>query len=61
MTETIVFPIITEQTGNGMVYTRRLTEREFDGGRAGMEYSEKPGTAEAVGCWSWEKAHESKS
>jgi hypothetical protein len=53
VTETTVCPVITDQTGNGIVYTRRLTEREFDGGISGLEWCDKPGTAESIGKWSW--------
>jgi hypothetical protein len=48
-----VHPVITEQAGNGSVYTRPLTEWEFDGGLPDIEYCEAPGVATAVGKWSW--------
>jgi hypothetical protein len=52
-----VIPVITEQTGNGIVYIRRLSEREFDGGIEGLEEHEAPGTLEAVGKYSFVTEH----
>jgi hypothetical protein len=61
--------IVTEQTGFGKVYVRHITDMQFGGATQrygiystivrtdmrinGKPFSRRPGTYEAIGCWSF--------